>query len=328
MINKLYTVESYSTNPYYNLALEKYLLDRVGDGEMILYLWQNRRTVVCGKNQNVHKECRVSRLLEDGGFPARRLSGGGAVFHDMGNLNFTFLVKDADYNVGRQLSVITEACRILGIGAEKTGRNDITVEGRKFSGNAFHSSNGQRYHHGTIMINVDKDTLAEYLNVDKAKLATKGVESVRSRVANLIEYNPGISVPLMKDTMWTAFETEYGLKSERMNVPEDGELRLLSALYSSDEWLYGAVGEFKMQISRRFDWGDFDLRVNTDGSHISEAALYSDANDAEYIRLLAASLKGAEFNAAQLGSLAGSLAETEEQRHMAEDIKVLLFEQI
>ncbi len=173
MISRLLKAESPSVNPYYNLSLEKYLFDHIKDGELTLYLWQNQRTVVCGRNQNVYQECRVSQLLEDGGHPTRRLSGGGAVFHDLGNLNFTFLVRDAGYDVDKQLSVILKACRTLGINVEKTGRNDITVDGKKFSGNAFYSSGERRYHHGTLMISVDKDMLSYYLNVDKTKLASK-----------------------------------------------------------------------------------------------------------------------------------------------------------
>ena len=105
MIQKISQVCSTVFNPYHNLALEKYLFDHVGEDEIILYLWQNERTVVCGRNQNLWKECRVTKLLEDGGHPVRRLSGGGAVFHDKGNLNFTFLVKKKNYDVDRQLQI-------------------------------------------------------------------------------------------------------------------------------------------------------------------------------------------------------------------------------
>ena len=151
MIQQIQYVISKGTNPYENIALEEYLLQRVSENTCILYLWQNKNTVVIGRNQNCWKECKVTALEEDGGYLARRLSGGGAVFHDLGNLNFTFLVRKVDYDVDRQLEVILTACRMLGIHAEKTGRNDITVDGKKFSGNAFYKTEESCYHHGTLL---------------------------------------------------------------------------------------------------------------------------------------------------------------------------------
>ena len=155
MIEKVAVCHSESFDPYYNLAIEEVLLESVQQGESILYLWQNAATVVIGHNQNPWKECRVGHLEEDNGHLARRLSGGGAVYHDIGNLNFTFLCSDKDYDLKKNLSVIVEACRANGIAAEISGRNDILVQGCKFSGNAFYHTHGNSYHHGTLMVNVD-----------------------------------------------------------------------------------------------------------------------------------------------------------------------------
>lgn len=137
-------------NPYENLALEEMLLTHVPKESCILYLWQNQKTVVIGKNQNAWKECRVKELEEDGGFLARRLSGGGAVFHDLGNLNFTFLMNSPDYDLSRQLDVILQAVASLGISAQKSGRNDVTTaDGRKLIDRRSHGEGLQRwgYHH-------------------------------------------------------------------------------------------------------------------------------------------------------------------------------------
>ena len=211
MIRRLLVCRSRSFDPYENLALEEALLSRVGEGELILYLWQNEGTVVIGRNQNPWKECRTALLAEEGGHLARRLSGGGAVFHDRGNLNFTFLMNEADYDLPRQLTVLERACRSLGIPAQRSGRNDLLAEGRKFSGNAFYKHNGKAYHHGTLMVNVDMERVSRYLSPSKAKLAAKGVDSVRSRVVNLREFVPGLSIDRLADALVDALMDVYAV---------------------------------------------------------------------------------------------------------------------
>ena len=183
-------ITSVSTDPWHNLALEELLFTSGGEGT-VLYLWQNRNTVVIGRNQNAWKECRADLLEREGGRLARRTSGGGAVFHDMGNLNFTFITPRGGYDLERQLGVILGAVRSQGIDAGFTGRNDlVTAGGGKFSGNAFCFSRDRGLHHGTILVDVDMDKLSRYLVPSADKLRSKGVDSVRSRVANLRELNP------------------------------------------------------------------------------------------------------------------------------------------
>ena len=198
MIETLRVCESEGLDPYRNLAIEQHLLETVLGGCCLLYLWQNERTVVIGRNQNAWAECRTTALFEEGGRLARRLSGGGAVYHDLGNLNFTFLLCEEDYDLTRQLSVIRRACSLCGIETEISGRNDLLASGRKFSGNAFCHHEGRAYHHGTLLIDVDADAMGRYLSPSKAKLEAKGVESVRSRVVNLRELNPALTVDMLK----------------------------------------------------------------------------------------------------------------------------------
>ena len=156
MITKIFIYHAQGTDPHENLAAEKVLMDALQPGEAMLYLWQNLNTVVIGRNQNAWLECRTSLLEEEGG----RLAGGGAVFHDLGNLNFTFLMGREDYDLDRQITVIQKACGLAGIHAEKSGRNDLLAEGRKFSGNAFYQDKVHAYHHGTLMIDVDRKSWA------------------------------------------------------------------------------------------------------------------------------------------------------------------------
>ena len=218
MIKSIQLYRTDCTDPYRNLAVEQYLLEHVPPGVCTLYLWQNRRTVVIGRNQSAWRECRTARLEEDGGFLARRLSGGGAVFHDLGNLNFTFLVRKEDYDLPRQLGVIVEACRLLGIPAECSGRNDVLADSRKFSGNAFYEHQGRCYHHGTLLVDVDMAAMGRYLSPSKAKLEAKGVSSVRSRVVNLKELRPDLTIEETAARMEEAFQSVYGMGAERLET--------------------------------------------------------------------------------------------------------------
>ena len=241
MIKRILLYRTDCTDPYRNLAVEQHLLETVPKDACTLYLWQNRRTVVIGRNQNAWKECRVTALEADGGFLARRLSGGGAVFHDMGNLNFTFLMNQTDYDLPRQLGVIVELCRALGIPAECSGRNDVLADGRKFSGNAFYAHNGKRYHHGTLLVDVDMAAMGRYLSPSHAKLEAKGVASVRSRVVNLRELRPELTADAMAEGMEDAFQTVYGLKAERLEERDldSGRMDALIAHNAGWEWIYG-----------------------------------------------------------------------------------------
>ena len=159
MIDRLQVYESEGFDPYRNLAIEQHLLETVLGGCCLLYLWRNERTVVIGRNQNAWAECRTTLLSEEGGRLARRLSGGGAVYHDLGNLNFTFLMRTEDYDLDRQLNVIQTACRLGGIETERSGRNDLLADGRKFSGNAFYRHEGRSYHHGTLLVDTDMNRM-------------------------------------------------------------------------------------------------------------------------------------------------------------------------
>jgi lipoate-protein ligase A len=294
MIEQLKYLITKETDPYKNLALEEYLFSRVGEKECILYLWQNEKTVVIGRNQNPWKECRIKELEEDGGKLVRRLSGGGAVFHDLGNLNFTFLVSKENYDVEKQLEVIVNAVNRLGIPAMKSGRNDITVEGRKFSGNAFYSDGIHSYHHGTILIRVDMSRLSTYLNVSRDKLVSKGVDSVRSRVANLTEYIPELTIAGMAEELIKAFGEVYGRTPKELelrSIPAE-ELGSSEVKFSSWEWNFGRKLKFSDSLGRRFSWGDIELQLNVEAGIIQECAVYSDALETGIFERIAEKLTG------------------------------------
>lgn len=310
MNNRLTIIESDSTNPYKNLALENWLLDHVADNEVILYLWQNQHTVVIGKNQNAWKECNITTLEADGGHLARRLSGGGAVYHDLGNLNFTFLAHKAHYDVAKQLEVILRGLQSLGIEAEKSGRNDILVDGRKVSGNAFYEHAGRCYHHGTLLMQVDGEKMAKYLNVSKEKLQSKGVSSVKSRVLNLVEVCPTLDAETLKAAMRDAFAEVYkgsptALALSAVNAQEWQDLQ---TRYEEWDWNFGRKFVFDRSFSQRFPWGGVDIELQIENGHIHDAQVYSDALLPDFIDALGAALPGARYDNHVLADVVKALA--------------------
>lgn len=302
MIRSIFVIYSRENDPRHNLALEEYLLNTVQPGQCILYLWQNQRTVVIGRNQNAENECRIQALEGDGGHLVRRLSGGGAVYHDLGNLNFTFLVTREDYDVAKQTEVILRAVQKVGLRAEKNGRNDLTVDGQKFSGHAYYRTGEQCYHHGTIMVDVDMAPLEKYLNVSPLKLQAKGVKSVRSRVANLRDYLPELTIPQLNQTLVEAFGSVYGLPVTELRY-EDLDQEAVArgqARFSDPAWIYGDSRPLEVSREARFDWGILRLDYSQRDGIITEAALWSDGLDADFLSRVPGLLLGCPLEAGPL----------------------------
>ena len=331
MIKKTFVIDTSETNPWRNLALESFLLENTPAETCVLYLWQNRHTVVIGRNQNARKECRVAELEGDGGFLARRLSGGGAVYHDMGNLNFTFLLPSADYDLGLQTEVILRAARALGVDAQKSGRNDIETRGRKFSGNAFYRAGNNSYHHGTILVNVDPGAAQKYLSVPQDKIKAKGVDSVKSRIINLVECNGAITIETVKAAMRASFDETYRIKAgelalanarETLMLPEDLVVnKIIEARYdvfSSEDWRYGKDPPFEWTVGGRFPWGGIEIRLSVKKNIVADAAIFSDSMDVGFILALPELLKGCAFNEA-------AVKERLEDTEAAHDVVTLIF---
>jgi len=298
MIRRLSIFEGTSFDPHYNLAVEQYLLETVAEDQCILYLWQNENTVVIGRNQNPWKECRTTLLSQEGGHLARRLSGGGAVFHDLGNLNFTFLMPQADYDLDRQLDVIQMAVSSLGISTERSGRNDVLAEGRKFSGNAFYKNGAQAYHHGTLLVSADMEKLSRYLSPSKAKLQAKGVDSVRSRVANLRDFNPDITIAALKNALRSAFPAVYGLLCDDLSPDQlnAGAIATITEHNRSWEWNFGQKLPFSFEWEHRFPWGGLQIQLQVESGVIRNAKVYSDAMDWQISGALENALTGVRFS--------------------------------
>lgn len=316
----LYTVIGNGFDPYYNLALEEYLLSRVPENGCILYLWQNAHTVVIGRNQNPWAECRTSLLQEENGTLSRRLSGGGAVYHDLGNLNFTFLCREENYDLQKQLSVIQKAVSYAGIDAYFSGRNDLLADGRKFSGNAFYHKKGAAYHHGTLLIHSDMDRLQRYLSPPKAKLETKGIASVRSRVVNLAELSPTLTIDRMKAYMIQALEEIYGGHTQplALSAGEAEEILQLRQRYAGEEWLYGKQMPFSCILQGHFSFGSLELRLNVERGIINAIAVYTDAMDTQLPQILQNALMDCPF---QADAIISALSPLENGKELGDFIK-------
>ncbi|MBR4148164.1 MAG: lipoate--protein ligase [Bacteroidales bacterium] len=268
-MKKVQVVISNQFNPYLNLAVETYLTDHQEEGVVTMYLWKNERTVVIGLNQNPFSECDVKRLNEEGGHLMRRRTGGGAVYHDLGNLNFSFIADKNDYDVRKQQSVIQEALKTFGLEAEISGRNDLLCQGRKFSGNAFFNGTDNNLHHGTILIKTDGEMMQRYLTVNKAKLQKHGVKSVASRVVNLSELADVTSENIVEPLI-QAFEKVYGMKAVCVDfetLADLDEVKETVSRISSHDYLYGKWEHFHAVKKAQFPWGNvevgFDMDENT-----------------------------------------------------------------
>lgn len=275
-------------DPFLNRAVEQYLTEHQEEGILTMYLWKNQRTVVIGYNQNPYAECNVQLLLDEGGHLMRRGTGGGAVYHDLGNINFSFIADRKLYDVQRQLSVIQEALKTYGLEAEISGRNDLLCQGRKFSGNAFARGSVNNLHHGTLLIKTDGAMMQRYLIVDKAKLLKNGVQSVASRVVNLSELVPELTSENIKLPLIEAFEKTYGEKASILDfdtLAGTSEVQAIKEKISSHEFLFGRWEQFKTTKKARFSWGGVEIALQVDEAQavITEARIASDCLDTEII---------------------------------------------
>lgn len=223
--------ESNTADPYRNLAFEEALLSLARPDEILIFLWQNENTIVVGRNQDAYRECKVNDFISSGGQVARRRSGGGAVYHDLGNLNFSIIShRKADYGYQQ---LICSALDRFSIRAAFNGRNDMLVEGRKFSGNAVYMDGDLVCQHGTILINTDLGKMARFLTPEESKLDRNHIKSVSSRVVNLCEADRTITVERCKEAIIQA------VKAMPFEIaPKRDVVDRLEAFYRDETWIY------------------------------------------------------------------------------------------
>ena len=294
MSNYIYSAQT--GDGWLNLARDGYFLENNKKGDVILYFYVNKNAVIIGRNQNAWKECSIANMDADGVQLVRRHSGGGAVFHDNGNLNFSFITDEKHYDLNRQMRVILNAVSKLGLKAELSGRNDITVDGKKFSGNAFSLAKGNRSHHGTILVNADLTKLSNDLCVSKEKMRSKGIDSVRARVCNICELSSGLTVEAMRRLVIESFIEEYGAASEYVfDGTALAEVEERRERLASWEWRFGKTPQFDFETDKRFSFGDTQIYFNLRDGVIRETKVYSDCLDTELTTEIENALTGVHF---------------------------------
>ncbi len=274
-------------DPRINLAIEEYVLKNleIDDETSYLLFYINEPSIIIGKNQNTIEEINTDYVENNGIHVVRRLSGGGAVYHDLGNLNFSFLTKDdgnSFNDFAKFTKPVTDALQKLGVKAELSGRNDIQLEdGRKISGNAQFSTKGRMFSHGTLMFDSEIENVVSALRVKSEKIRSKGIKSIRSRVANISEY---VTEDLSMED-FKAMILRYIFDVENVeDVPQykltEQDWKNIYALseerYQQWDWNYGKSPASNIQHSHRFDGGTVDVRLDVKKGMIENAKIYGD----------------------------------------------------
>ncbi|MBL4955117.1 lipoate--protein ligase [Neobacillus sp. OS1-32] len=270
------------TDPRINLAIEEYALKNLDINQTYFLFYINEPSIIIGKNQNTIEEINTEYVEKNGIHVVRRLSGGGAVYHDLGNLNYSFITKDdgeSFHNFRKFTEPVIAALKKLGVNAELSGRNDIEVGGRKISGNAQFSTKGRMFSHGTLMLNSEMENVAAALKVKKEKIASKGIKSVRSRVANISEFlEKKISIEEFRSFLLrNIFDGQQEIPEYVLTEEDWTKIHELSKeRYQSWDWNYGKSPKFNLQRSHRFPVGTIDVRLEVNKGMIENCKIYGD----------------------------------------------------
>ena len=299
-------LETGSTDPAYNLAFEEYVLTHRTQGDYLL-LWQNDNTIVVGQNQNTAQEIDPAFVKEHHITVVRRGTGGGAVYHDLGNLNYSFIT---DTGAAERLTMdrftrpIVEALQNLGLHAEASGRNDILVEGRKVSGTAQRLVHGRILHHGTLLFDSNPDMVAGALNVDPAKYQSKGRKSVRSRIGNIRSF---LKQDMTLQDFWAHLRVSLGktdVAPEQLTAEELAQVqRLKEEKYDTWEWTYGRSPRYNYTGKRRWPGGNLEVYAEIHEGKAEQIRFYGDFMAAASMDAVTAALTGCQFRPEAFGKV-------------------------
>ncbi|MEH7180824.1 lipoate--protein ligase [Neobacillus vireti] len=293
------------TDPRINLAIEEYALKNLDINDTYLLFYINEPSIIIGKNQNSVEEINTEYVERNGIHVVRRLSGGGAVYHDLGNLNYSFITKDdgdSFHNFRKFTEPVITALKQMGVNAELSGRNDILAEGRKISGNAQFSTKGRMFTHGTLLFNSEMEHIVSALRVKKDKIESKGIKSIRSRVANISEFlKEKIDIEefrssLLKYIFQGKEITEYILTEEDWEKIH----QISKERYQNWDWNYGKSPKFNLQHSHRFPVGQIDVRLDVERGVIENCKIYGDFFGVGDVSNIENKLKGVRYEKGDL----------------------------
>ncbi|CAH0344414.1 lipoate--protein ligase [Bacillus sp. CECT 9360] len=289
------------TDPQINLAIEEYALKNLDINETYLLFYINEPSIIIGKNQNTVEEINTDYVEQNGIKVVRRLSGGGAVYHDTGNLNFSFITKDdgeSFHNFQKFTEPVIKALKKLGVNAELSGRNDILAEGKKISGNAQFSTKGRMFSHGTLLFNSEMEHVVSALKVRKDKIESKGIKSIRSRVTNISEFlkEPLIIEQFRSLLLRNIFEDNEEIPEYVLTEQDWVNIHQLSKeRYQNWDWNYGKSPKFNLQHSHRFPVGSIDIRLEVNKGTIENCKIYGDFFGVGDVNDIEEKLKGIRY---------------------------------
>lgn len=295
-----------STNPYFNMAFDEYALKHIHSDEDFFYLWRNEPSVIVGKNQNTVEEINQTFIDNNHIKVARRVSGGGAVYHDLGNLNFTFIVNVSDLgkvDFRKFVQPVIDALKDMGVQAQASSRNDILINDLKISGNAQRLANKKLMHHGTLLYDVNMDNLVQALHVDQNKYMSTGVKSVRSSVTNIKDHLPD---NIDMDDFWNSlhfFLSNKGIDKEIILNEKEIAMIEFEALnrFSTWDWIYGKSPEFNVVNKKRFQGGSLEMKANVKYGQIESIRFMGDCLRLMDVSVIESRLKNMRFHREDIG---------------------------
>jgi lipoate-protein ligase A len=270
------------TDPHINLALEEYILRNITSDETFLLFYVNEPSIIIGKNQNTIEEINQEYVTKNNIHVVRRISGGGAVYHDLGNLNFSFITnfeKTKFSNYKEFTGPVIKALGKMGANAEQSGRNDIIIEGKKVSGNAQFTSRNRMFSHGTLLLDSHIGNVVSALKVKAGKIESKGIKSIRSRVANICEFLPSkITMESFKQIILESiFNTSSWFPQLELTTDDWNKVyQIADTKYRTWQWNYGISPKFNLRRTARFPIGEIDIMMNIDKGYINSIKVYGD----------------------------------------------------